>query len=96
MGTALALRLLDAGQQVRVWNRTGANAFEAREAGAVWASTPRQLTKDSQAVISFLFDSQAVTEGSPRLGTLQNAGQAFFVGRTVLPRRYTFQLSYKF
>ncbi|WP_165837098.1 TonB-dependent receptor [Phenylobacterium hankyongense] len=43
-----------------------------------------------------LFDSQAVTEGSPRLGTLQNAGQAFFVGRTVLPRRVTVQLSYKF
>jgi len=43
-----------------------------------------------------LFDTQAVTEGSPRLGTLQNAGQAFFVGRTVLPRRYTFNLSYKF
>jgi outer membrane receptor protein involved in Fe transport len=43
-----------------------------------------------------LFDSQAVTEGSPRLGTLQNAGQAFFVGRTVLPRRWRVQLSYKF
>jgi outer membrane receptor protein involved in Fe transport len=43
-----------------------------------------------------LLDTQAVTEGSPRLGTLQNAGQAFFVGRTVLPRRYTFNLSYKF
>ncbi|MFL5296653.1 MAG: TonB-dependent receptor [Phenylobacterium sp.] len=43
-----------------------------------------------------IFDSQAVTEGSPRLGTLQNAGQAFFVGRTVLPRRYTVQVSYSF
>ena len=43
-----------------------------------------------------LFDSEAVTEGSPRLGTLQNAGQAYFVGRTVLPRRVTFNLSYKF
>jgi outer membrane receptor protein involved in Fe transport len=43
-----------------------------------------------------LFDNQAVTEGSPRLGTLQNAGQAFFVGRTVLPRRWRLQASYKF
>jgi outer membrane receptor protein involved in Fe transport len=43
-----------------------------------------------------LFDTQAVTEGSPRLGTLQNAGQAFFVGRTVLPRRWRVQLGYKF
>ncbi len=43
-----------------------------------------------------LTDSQAVTEGSARLGTLQNAGQAFFVGRTVLPRRWRVQASYKF
>jgi outer membrane receptor protein involved in Fe transport len=43
-----------------------------------------------------LFDSQAVTEGSPRLGTLQNAGTAYFVGRTVLPRRVTVNVSYKF
>lgn len=43
-----------------------------------------------------LLDSQAVTEGSPRLGTLQNAGQAFFVGRTVLPRRWRLQVSYRF
>jgi outer membrane receptor protein involved in Fe transport len=43
-----------------------------------------------------LFDTQAVTEGSPRLGTLQNAGQAFFVGRTVLPRRWRASASYKF
>ncbi len=43
-----------------------------------------------------LFDSEAVTEGSPRQGTLQNAGQAYFVGRTVLPRRVTVNLSYKF
>lgn len=43
-----------------------------------------------------LFDTQAVTEGSPRLGTLQNAGQAFFVGRTVLPRRWRIEAAYKF
>lgn len=43
-----------------------------------------------------LFDTDAVTEGSPRQGTLQNAGQAFFVGRPVLPRRLTVTLSYKF
>ncbi len=43
-----------------------------------------------------LFDSQAVTEGSPRQGTLQNAGQAYFVGRQVLPRRVSVRLTYKF
>ncbi len=43
-----------------------------------------------------LFDSQAVTEGNPRQGTLQNAGAAYFVGRTVLPRRISLSLSYKY
>lgn len=43
-----------------------------------------------------LTDSQAVTEGSARLGTLQNAGQAYFVGRTVLPRRWRLDISYQF
>src|SRR5256884_7624820 len=43
-----------------------------------------------------LFDNQAVSEGSPRQGTLQNAGQAYFIGRQVLPRRIAARLSYDF
>jgi outer membrane receptor protein involved in Fe transport len=43
-----------------------------------------------------LFDSDAVSEGSPRQGTLQNAGQAYFIGRQVLPRRVTTRLTYAF
>jgi iron complex outermembrane receptor protein len=43
-----------------------------------------------------LFDSTAVSEGSPRQGTQQNAGQAYFIGRQVLPRRITARLTYDF
>jgi len=43
-----------------------------------------------------LFDSTAVSEGSPRQGTQQNAGQAYFIGRQVLPRRIMARLSYEF
>jgi iron complex outermembrane receptor protein len=43
-----------------------------------------------------LFDSHAVTEGSPRQGTLQNAGAAYFIGREVLPRRVLARLTYNF
>ena len=43
-----------------------------------------------------LFDSTAVSEGSPRQGTLQNTGQAYFIGRQVLPRRIMARLSYEF
>lgn len=43
-----------------------------------------------------LFNSQAATEGSPRQGTLQSTGQAYFIGRDVLPRRLMMRLSYRY
>ena len=43
-----------------------------------------------------LFDSDAVTEGSPRQGTEQSLGAAYFIGRQVLPRRVLARLTYNF
>ena len=43
-----------------------------------------------------LLDSVAATEGSPRQGNAQNVGQAYFIGRDVLPRRVSLQLNYRF
>ncbi len=43
-----------------------------------------------------LFNSDAVTEGSPRQDNNQTANGAFFVGRPVLPRRITGRLTYSF
>jgi outer membrane receptor protein involved in Fe transport len=43
-----------------------------------------------------LFDSDAVTEGSPRQGTTQSLGTAYFIGRQVLPRRVLARLTYNF
>jgi 3-hydroxyisobutyrate dehydrogenase len=60
MGTAIARRLLEVGNEVRVWNRTADKAHEAREAGAKWAPTLPELVNDSHAVISFLLDDAAV------------------------------------
>ena len=60
MGTAIARRLLDAGHEVRVWNRTVDNAREARDAGARWTPTPGELVNESEVVITFLFDDAAV------------------------------------
>ena len=43
-----------------------------------------------------VFNSDAVTEGSPRQDNNQAANGAFFVGRPVLPRRITGRLTYSF
>lgn len=60
MGTAIVRRLLERGHELRVWNRSVANAHEAREAGARWSPTLADLVNDVEVVISFLIDNAAV------------------------------------
>lgn len=43
-----------------------------------------------------LFNSDAVTEGSPRQDNAQTTGGAYFVGRPVLPRRITGRVTFDF
>ncbi len=43
-----------------------------------------------------LFDTHAVTEGSPRQDANQTTGGTYFVGRPVLPRRITGRLTFSF
>jgi iron complex outermembrane recepter protein len=43
-----------------------------------------------------LLDDDGITEGSPRQDTAQAASGAFFVGRPVLPRRYTLRFTVDF
>jgi len=53
----MARRLLDAGHEVTVWNRTRTRA-EALE-GAIVAATPAEAVQSSQAVLTMLFDDAA-------------------------------------
>jgi len=57
MGAPMARRLLDAGHEVTVWNRTRTRA-EALE-GAIVAATPAEAVQSSQAVLTMLFDDAA-------------------------------------
>jgi len=60
MGTAIALRLLDKGHDVTVWNRTRAKAATAADAGAIVAASPAALVAGSDKIISILTDETAM------------------------------------
>ena len=60
MGTAIALRLLDKGHQVTVWNRTRDKTVSAARAGAAVAASPAALARTSDKVISFLTNAPAM------------------------------------
>ena len=59
MGAAMARRLLAAGHQVTVWNRSSAAAEPLAAAGAVVAATAAEAARDRDAVVSMLFDDAA-------------------------------------
>lgn len=66
MGSRIAGRLLDAGHDVVVWNRTPEKADELVARGAARAGTPAEATRRAEAVITMVADPaalRAVVEG---------------------------------
>ena len=66
MGSRIALRLVDAGHEVVVWNRSPDKLAPILARGAIAASTPRDAAARSRALITMLADPQAlraVSEG---------------------------------
>jgi 3-hydroxyisobutyrate dehydrogenase len=67
MGIGMAGRLLGAGHELRVWNRTAARAGSLQADGALVAATPADAAAGADAVFSMLADdtaSKAVWTGS--------------------------------
>jgi len=62
MGTPMARRLLAAGHEVTVWNRTRERASALAAAGAAVASTPAEAARGREAVLTMLFDDAANEE----------------------------------
>lgn len=60
MGSHMARRLLSAGHDVTVWNRTAAKADQIRAQGAKVAKSPADAAKDAEALITMLADDAAV------------------------------------
>jgi 3-hydroxyisobutyrate dehydrogenase-like beta-hydroxyacid dehydrogenase len=66
MGSRIARRLLDAGHDVAVWNRTAERTRPLVEAGATAGGTPAQVARSAEAVLTMVADPAAlreVTEG---------------------------------
>lgn len=59
MGSRMAARLVNAGHDVVVWNRSSDAAQALVEAGAQLASSPREAARDADAVITMLRDDEA-------------------------------------
>jgi 3-hydroxyisobutyrate dehydrogenase len=78
MGTPMSRRLLNAGHQVTVWNRSEGKMAALVEAGARRAATPRDLMESSDIVFMCVTDAAAVEEvifGPASISTAPGAGK---------------------
>lgn len=62
MGRAIAARLLDAGHDVTVWNRTPGRDDELVDAGATRADTAVEAVSDREVVITMVTDGPALEQ----------------------------------
>jgi 3-hydroxyisobutyrate dehydrogenase-like beta-hydroxyacid dehydrogenase len=62
MGTAMARRLIAAGHELRVWNRSEGKTEPLLREGAIAAGTPAEAELGADAVITMLFDDAANEE----------------------------------
>ena len=60
MGEAMVRRLLQAGHEVRVWNRTRAKAEGVVSLGARWCDTPAQAAQGVEGLLMCLMDAATV------------------------------------
>lgn len=62
MGIPMALRLVSAGHELSVWNRSEGRTKPLIHEGAIAAGTPAEAELGADAVITMLFDDQAYQE----------------------------------
>ncbi len=88
MGAAIALRLMEVGHKVAVWNRSADKTKPLADAGASVAATPAELAAKSETVITILTDAgaiDAVYGGPSGLLTGDVTGKLFVEMSTVQP-----------
>ncbi|NLE22972.1 MAG: NAD(P)-dependent oxidoreductase [Actinobacteria bacterium] len=88
MGGRMARRLLDAGHELSVYNRTAARTESLAAAGAAVAATPREAAAGAAAVLTVLADPaavRAVAYGDDGLLAGTEAGALWLDHSTVAP-----------
>lgn len=88
MGSRMSRRLLDAGQELTVWNRSPEKAKPLVAAGARQAETPADAAGGAQAVVVMVSDQsalEAVTEGPDGILAGLGAGAVVIQMSTVGP-----------
>jgi 3-hydroxyisobutyrate dehydrogenase len=88
MGSAIALRLMNVGHSVSVWNRSPEKTRPLSEAGATIQATPRELASASELIITILTDAAAVEHtfgGEDGLLAGNVSGKLFVEMSTVRP-----------
>src|SRR6516165_2827283 len=89
MGAAIAHRLIEVGHKVAVWNRSADKLQPVIAAGAAAATTPAELARDAEAVITILTDAaaiDAVYTGASGLLAPDVRGKLFIEMSTVQPQ----------
>jgi len=88
MGSRIARRLVEAGHEVVVWNRTAEKAAPLVEAGAVGAATPAEAAARAEAVLTMVANPAAlrdVTEGEAGIAAGVGEGTTVIEMSTVGP-----------
>jgi 3-hydroxyisobutyrate dehydrogenase-like beta-hydroxyacid dehydrogenase len=88
MGARMAKRLIDAGHEVRGWNRTKEKAAWLVDAGMRWGETPRAVADASEFTFTMLTDTAAllaVTEGDDGILAGLGPGKVYVDMSTVSP-----------
>jgi 3-hydroxyisobutyrate dehydrogenase len=96
MGLGMAQRLLQAGHDLRVYNRTASKAAELERAGARRCSTPLEACTDAEAVFAMTADdtsSRSVWLGPDGALAARLAPRALAIECSTLSREWVMQLA---
>ena len=96
MGSALAVRLLDGGHRVTVWNRAKGKAGDAVSAGAQEAESVTDAVRDADVVVTMLANDDAVR--AVALGELKSSSsdQAVYVNTSTVSTALSNELAEAF